>query len=84
MPETGTHEAILMWPRKMESGNGALCWTGRVVETDIDLCGEPADAEDSSAARLTCHDGAGTGDMRLAEADDIARSELLSILRNIH
>jgi hypothetical protein len=43
MPETGTHEAILMWPRKMESGNGALCWTGRVVETDIDLCSEPAE-----------------------------------------
>jgi hypothetical protein len=26
---------------KMESGNGALYWTGRVVEADIDLCGEP-------------------------------------------
>src|SRR6266516_6483905 len=26
----------------MESNNGALCWTGRVVEADIDLCGEPA------------------------------------------
>jgi len=22
----------------MESSNGALCWTGRVVEADIDLC----------------------------------------------
>ena len=25
----------------MESGNGALCRTGRVVETNIDLCGGP-------------------------------------------
>src|SRR5262245_2021924 len=25
----------------MESDNGILCWTGRVVEADIDLRGEP-------------------------------------------
>src|SRR5262249_41729206 len=25
----------------MESRNGALYWTGRVVEADIDLCGGP-------------------------------------------
>ena len=25
----------------MESGNGILCWTGRIVEADIDLRGEP-------------------------------------------
>src|ERR1700730_12562031 len=28
-------------PATMESGNGALCWTGRVVEADIDLCRGP-------------------------------------------
>jgi hypothetical protein len=30
----------------MESGNGALYWTGRVVEADIDLCGEGRAADD--------------------------------------
>src|SRR5215813_5420835 len=37
----GTHEAIRCGLAKMESDNGMLRRTGRVVEADIDLCGEP-------------------------------------------
>src|SRR6478609_2165494 len=37
----GTHEAIRCGLATMESCDGTLCRTGRVVEADIDLCGEP-------------------------------------------
>src|SRR2546423_7760433 len=37
----GTYEAIRCGLAKMESNNGALYWARRVVEEDIDLCGEP-------------------------------------------
>src|SRR5947207_515637 len=38
----GMHEAILMWPRKrLESSNEILCRTGRIVEANINLRGEP-------------------------------------------
>ena len=35
----GTYEASLMCLATMESGNGILCRTGRIIEADIDLRG---------------------------------------------
>src|SRR5271155_5839226 len=37
----GTYEASPCGLATMESGNGILCRTGRVVDADIDLCGGP-------------------------------------------
>src|SRR5215467_3545676 len=37
----GTHEAIRCGLATMERCDGTLCRTGRVVEADVDLCGEP-------------------------------------------
>ena len=46
----GRHEAIRCGLAKMESDNGGLYWARRVVEEDIDLCGEPGGISRASRA----------------------------------